>query len=133
VSNNIANYYEDREFGKAMREIMAQADLVNEYIANQEPWKLNKVEGERQRVQDICSLGINLFRIILVYLKPVLPATAEAGEAFLNDTLSWNSINQPLLNHKINPFKPIMQRVEKDKVEAMVAASKEETNSVNKL
>jgi methionyl-tRNA synthetase len=133
VSNNIANYYEDREFGKAMREIMAQADLVNEYIANQEPWKLNKVEGERQRVQDICSLGINLFRIILVYLKPVLPATAEAGEAFLNDTLSWNSINQPLLNHKINPFKPLMQRVEKDKVEAMVAASKEETNSVNKL
>lgn len=128
VADSIANYYENREFGKAIREIMAQADSVNEYIAEQEPWKRNKDQDQKQQVQDICSLGINLFRIILIYLKPVVPAMAEAGEFFLNDKLSWESIRKPLLSHKINQFKPLMQRVDKDKVEAMVSASKEETN-----
>ena len=132
VADSIANYYENREFGKAIREIMAQADSVNEYIAEQEPWKRNKDQDQKQQVQDICSLGINLFRIILVYLKPVVPAMAEAGEFFLNDKLSWESIKQPLLSHKINQFKPLMQRVDKDKVEAMVSASKEETNPEKK-
>ena len=132
VADSIANYYENREFGKAIREIMAQADSVNEYIAEQEPWKRNKDQDQKQRVQEICSLGINLFRIILIYLKPVVPAMAEAGEFFLNDKLSWESIKQPLLSHKINQFKPLMQRVDKDKVEAMVSASKEETNPEKK-
>ena len=132
VADSIANYYENREFGKAIREIMAQADSVNEYIAEQEPWKRNKDQDQKQQVQDICSLGINLFRIILIYLKPVVPAMAEAGEFFLNDRLSWESIKQPLLSHKINQFKPLMQRVDKDKVEAMVSASKEETNPEKK-
>lgn len=132
VADSIANYYENREFGKAIREIMAQADSVNEYIAEQEPWKRNKDQDQKQRVQDICSLGINLFRIILIYLKPVVPAMAEAGEFFLNDKLSWESIRKPLLSHKINQFKPLMQRVDKDKVEAMVSASKEETNPEKK-
>lgn len=132
VADSIATYYENREFGKAIREIMAQADSVNEYIAEQEPWKRNKDPDQKQQVQDICSLGINLFRIILIYLKPVVPAMAEAGEIFLNDKLSWESIKQPLLSHKINQFKPLMQRVDKDKVEAMVSASKEETNPEKK-
>jgi len=132
VADSIANYYENREFGKAIREIMAQADSVNEYIAEQEPWKRNKDQDQKQQVQDICSLGINLFRIILIYLKPVLPAMAESVEFFLNDKLSWNSIKQPLLSHKINQFKPLMQRVDKDKVKAMVSASKEETNPEKK-
>ena len=132
VADSIATYYENREFGKAIREIMAQADSVNEYIAEQEPWKRNKDPDQKQQVQDICSLGINLFRIILIYLKPVVPAMAEAGEFFLNDKLSWESIKQPLLSHKINQFKPLMQRVDKDKVEAMVSASKEETNPEKK-
>ena len=132
VADSIANYYENREFGKAIREIMAQADSVNEYIAEQEPWKRNKDQDQKQQVQDICSLGINLFRIILIYLKPIVPAMAEAGEFFLNDKLSWESIKQPLLSHKINQFKPLMQRVDKDKVEAMVSASKEETNPEKK-
>ena len=132
VADSIANYYENREFGKAIREIMAQADSVNEYIAEQEPWKRNKDPDQKQQVQDICSLGINLFRIILIYLKPIVPAMAEAGEFFLNDKLSWESIKQPLLSHKINQFKPLMQRVDKDKVEAMVSASKEETNPEKK-
>ena len=123
AGDSIANHYENRDFSKAIREIMALADSANEYIAAQEPWKLNKDPDQKQKVQDICSLGINMFRVILTYLKPVLPAMSEAGEAFLNDSLSWESVNQPLVEHQINPFKPLMQRIEKERVDAMVEAS----------
>ena len=123
AGDSIANHYENRDFSKAIREIMALADSANEYIAAQEPWKLNKDPDQKQKVQDICSLGINMFRVILTYLKPVLPAMAEAGEAFLNDSLSWESVNQPLVEHQINPFKPLMQRIEKERVDAMVESS----------
>lgn len=123
AGDSIANHYENRDFSKAIREIMALADSANEYIAAQEPWKLNKDPDQKQKVQDICSLGINMFRVILTYLKPVLPAMAEAGEAFLNDSLSWESVNQPLVEHQINPFKPLMKRIEKERVDAMVEAS----------
>jgi methionyl-tRNA synthetase len=126
AADTIATHYENRDFGKAIREIIAQADAANEYIAAQEPWKLNKDESQAQRVQDICSLGINLFRVILTYLKPVLPAMAEAGESFLNDSLTWDSARSPLLGHRINSFQPLMQRIDKEKVDAMVEASKEE-------
>ena len=126
AAESIAENYENRDYGKAIREIMAQADAANEYIAAKEPWKLNKLEGKQQEVQDICSLGINLFRVLLGYLKPVLPAMAAEGEAFLNSELSWDSLQKPLSEHKINPFKPLMQRIDKDRVDAMVEASKEE-------
>ncbi len=126
----IAEHYENREFSKAIREIMAQADAANEYIAAKEPWKLNKDETQQQKVQDICSLGINLFRLLLTYLKPVLPSVAEDAELFLNDTLSWSSIESPLINHKINNFKPLLQRVEKDQVDAMVEVSKQDIAQV---
>ena len=123
AAGTIANHYENRDYGKAIREIMAQADAANEYIALKEPWKLNKDESQQQSVQDICSLGINLFRVLLTYLKPVLPAMAEAGESFLNDTLTWDSVKHPLVEHKINQFKPLMQRIEKERVDAMVEAA----------
>ena len=126
AAGTIANHYENRDYGKAIREIMAQADAANEYIALKEPWKLNKDESQQQSVQDICSLGINLFRVLLTYLKPVLPAMAEAGESFLNDTLTWDSVKHPLVEHKINQFKPLMQRIEKERVDAMVEASKQD-------
>jgi methionyl-tRNA synthetase len=125
AADTIASHYENLDYGKAIREIMAQADAVNEYIAAKEPWKLNKQSDQHQQVQDICSLGINLFRVILAYLKPVLPAMAASGEVFLNDQLSWKNLSQPLLNHRIEPFKPLMQRIEKATVDAMVEASKE--------
>lgn len=126
AKDSIANHYENRDFSKAIREIMALADLANEYIAAKEPWKLNKDPDQQQKVQDICSLGINIFRVILTYLKPVLPSMAEAGETFLNDSLTWGSVNQPLVKHQINPFTPLMQRIEKERVDAMVEASKQE-------
>lgn len=126
AADKIAGYYENRDYSKAIREIMSQADAANEYIAAKEPWKLNKDATKKQEVQDICSLGINLFRVLLTYLKPVLPSMSVAGEEFLNDSLSWASVTEPLLGHKINTFKPLMQRIEKDRVDAMVEASKEE-------
>lgn len=125
AADSIASHYENREFGKAVREIMALADAANEYIAAKEPWKLSKEPGHEQEVLDICSLGINLFRALMIYLKPILPAMANDAEAFLNDHLSWDGELHPLKDHQINKFKPLMQRVEQDKVDAMLDASKE--------
>ncbi|MDX2463279.1 MAG: methionine--tRNA ligase [Porticoccus sp.] len=127
AADSIAAHYENREFGKAIREIMAQADAANEYIAAKEPWKLSKEPGREQEVLDICSLGINLFRALMIYLKPVLPAMTEEAEVFLNDELRWDAAPQPLLNHQINKFKPLMQRVEQANVDAMLAASNQGT------
>jgi len=129
VAEKIAHCYENREYSKAIREIMAQADAANEYIAAREPWKLNKDPDNQQQVQDICSLGINLFRVILAYLKPIVPATAAAGEQFLNDALTWQSIAKPLTDHKINSFKPLLTRVEQSRVDAMLEASKQEAET----
>ncbi|HLS98192.1 MAG TPA: methionine--tRNA ligase [Porticoccaceae bacterium] len=122
---SIAEAYENREFGRAIREIMAIADAANEYIAAQEPWKLAKEAGREDEVRAICSLGVNLFRVLMIYLKPVLPAMAASAEAFLNDTLAWPDTIEPLTNHRINPFTPLMQRVEKERVDAMLAANRE--------
>ncbi|MCV6609564.1 MAG: methionine--tRNA ligase [Amphritea sp.] len=121
----IAAAYEGREYGKAMREIMALADKANQYIDAAEPWVLAKQEGKEQEVQDCCTMGINLFRVIISYLAPVLPQVADDAAAFLNiEGFEWNAIKQPLLDHQINKFKPLMQRVEEDKVNAMIEDSK---------
>ncbi len=125
VGESIAQHYEARDFGKAIREIIAVADSANEYIAAREPWKLAKDPEQATEVQNVCSLAINLFRVIMIYLKPVLPGMAQQAEEFLNDELRWDSAIEPLLDHQINDFKPMLQRVEKDRVEAMVKASQE--------
>lgn len=124
-SETIAGLYEQREYSKAIREIMAIADATNEYFDGQEPWKLAKEEGKEKQVIAVASLCVNLFRLIMIYLKPVLPVTAEKASGFLNDDLEWQATIEPLLNHQINKFKPLMTRIDKDKVDAMVAASKE--------
>ncbi|MFW1676900.1 methionine--tRNA ligase [Pontibacter sp. JAM-7] len=125
AGEQIATCYEKREYSRAMREIMALADLANQYIDAAEPWVLAKQEGKAQQVIDCCSMGINLFRVIITYLAPVLPEVAEDARQFLNlDNLDWDSIQQPLLDHSINKFKPMMQRVEADQVNAMIADSK---------
>jgi methionyl-tRNA synthetase len=122
----IAKRYEAREFGQAMREIMALADRANVYIDEMKPWVLAKEEGKGDEVQAICSVGINLFRVLIAYLKPVLPRTAEQAEAFLNiEPLQWSDIATPLLGHQINKFKPLMTRIEQDKLDAIVSDSKE--------
>jgi len=122
----IADLYERREFAKAMREIMALADAANEYIAAQAPWSLAKQEGTEQQVLDICSLGVNMFRALLTYLTPVLPKLSQDAEAFLDETLSWETPIRFRGGESINKFKPLLTRIEMDKVDAMVEASKAE-------
>jgi len=125
AGDSIAAHYEARDFAKGMREIMALADKVNEYIAVKEPWQLVKDETKQQEVQDICSLGINMFRTLMIYLKPVLPVLADSTASFLNDELIWEGHKSLLTNHKINKFKALLQRVDMDKVNAMTDASKD--------
>ncbi len=122
----IAEHYEARDFGKAMREIMALADMANEYIAAKEPWKLAKDPECEAEVLAVCSLGINMFRALMTYLKPVLPALTEKAEAFLGETLCWAEPIAYRGNAPINAFKPLMTRIDKDQVEAMSASSIEE-------
>jgi len=125
ASSEIAGHYEDRNFGQAMRSIMKLADKANQYIDEKKPWQLAKEEGKMQEVHEITSLAINLFRVLMTYLKPVLPEMAEKSEVFLNvDSLNWNDIKTPLLGHQINKFKPLMTRIEDEQIEAMIESSK---------
>ncbi|RLK48601.1 methionyl-tRNA synthetase [Alkalispirillum mobile] len=125
AGEHIAELYEKREFSRAMREIMALADQANQYVDEQKPWVLAKQEDQADRVQDICTLGLNLFRVLVVYLKPVLPRLAADAEAFLNlPEQDWADAKTPLLDHEIRKFKPLMTRVDPDKVEAMLEDSK---------
>jgi methionyl-tRNA synthetase len=126
AAETIAADYEAREFGKAMREIMALADLANQYIDEQEPWVRIKDESQQQNVQDTCSVGINCFRQLIILLKPVLPKLAAQAEAFLNvEPMQWADLGNNLLGHNINKFKPLMTRIEQDKIDAIIEASKQ--------
>ena len=126
ANKQIAEFYETREFGKAMREIMALADKANQYIDEKKPWLIAKQEGNDTELHDVCSMGINLFRLLTVFLKPVIPGLVKEAEHFLNiDSQAWPVAAQPLLNHTINDFNPLMTRVEADKIAAIVDASKE--------
>lgn len=129
----IGEDYNNREYNKAIREIMALADIANRYVDEKAPWVVAKQEGKDQELQDICSMGINLFRVLMTYLKPVLPGLTERAEAFLNSELSWDAINTPLLNHSVAPFKALFNRIEMAKVDAMVEASKESIKPVQQL
>nr|CAI78741.1 EMAP domain protein [uncultured Gammaproteobacteria bacterium] len=121
----IAGLFEEREFNKALREIMALADRANQYIDEKKPWILAKQENSEQEVHDVCSVGVNLFRVLMTYLKPVLPAMAEKAEAFLNCPLNWTDLDAPLVGHQLATFSPLMTRIDSKQVEAMVEASKE--------
>jgi methionyl-tRNA synthetase len=121
----IAELYEQREYNKAIREIIALADRANQYIDEKKPWVLAKEAGREQEVHDVCSVGVNLFRVLMTYLKPVLPAMAEKSEAFLNTSLDWTALQGPLLDHGLSKFKPLITRIDPKQVEAMVEASRE--------
>ena len=126
AAEGIARHYEGREFGKAMREIMALADKANAWIDEVKPWVLAREADKTLVLHDVCSTGINLFRLLMIYLKPVLPAMALKVEAFLNVApLTWQDSQTLLFNHPVNTFEPLMTRVEADKVAAMIDASKE--------
>ncbi|WP_430459528.1 methionine--tRNA ligase [Thalassolituus sp. LLYu03] len=127
AGEQIADYYEAREFGRAMKEIMALADRANEYIQEKAPWAMNKEEGRQQEVQEVCTVALNLFRQLVTYLAPVLPEIAEKTQAFLNvDSLDWEARRTPLLAHTINKFEPMLARAEMDKVTAILEETKAE-------
>ncbi len=125
VGSDIAKHYEARNFSHAMRLIMKLADKANQYIDEKKPWQLAKIEGKEKEVHEITSLAINLFKVLMTYLKPVLPEMAKRSEEFLNvDSLNWSDIESPLTNHKINKFKALMTRIEDDQIDQMVESSK---------
>ncbi len=121
----IADLYEQREYNKAIREIMALADKANQYINERKPWALAREAGNEQAVHEICSVAVNLFRVLMTYLKPVLPDMTEKAEAYLDCTLDWTALEAPLTDHTLAEFKPLMTRVAAKQVDAMVEASKE--------
>ena len=126
ASARLAALYDAREFGKAMREVMAIADRANQYIDDRKPWVLVKDGATREEVRDVCTVGLNLFRVIMTFLKPVLPRTAERAESFLRcGELAWDRVAVPLLDHRIARFEPLLTRIEPAKLEAMVADSME--------
>ncbi len=123
----IAEHYEKREFSRAVREIMALADRANQVIDERKPWVVAKEEGKDAELQAICSDGLNLFRLLIGYLRPILPGTAEAAEAFLQvEPLTWDQLATPLTGHAIGKFKPLMTRVDPKQIEAMLEHSKED-------
>lgn len=126
AGDSIGQAFEAREYGRAIREIMALADQANQYIDEKKPWSLAKADPTSAEVQAICSVGLNLFRLLMLYLSPVLPTMAAQVQALLKlDRLDWASRAEVLLDHQIEQFQPLMQRVTKEAVAAMVEASKD--------
>ncbi len=125
AGDKIAEHFEHREFSRAVREIMALADRANQYIDEEKPWAKIKEEGKEQEVHDTCTQGLNMYRVLVIYLKAIMPELAEKSESFLNSgELSWNQLDEPLLDHEINKFKPLMTRIEKDQIDKIIEASK---------
>ncbi len=128
-ASTIGSLYDNREYGKALREIMALADQANQYIDEMKPWELAKQNGKEEQLQIVCSVGINLFRLLTLYLKPILPELAKQAETFLAiPPLSWKDAddkNSLLINHVINSYQHLMTRIDPKQVEALVAANRE--------
>lgn len=120
AGEGIAQHYQDLKYSYAVRDIMRLADHANQYIDQQKPWVKAKEQGKESEVQAICTQGLNLFRLLATYLKPILPTTAAKVEAFFNiDEMTWENRQTPLLQHSINKFKPLMQRVTSEDIESL--------------
>ncbi|HFC8532826.1 TPA: methionine--tRNA ligase [Neisseria lactamica] len=125
-SEAIAECYENREYAKALRDIMALADAVNEYVDANKPWELAKQEGQDERLHEVCSELINAFTILTAYLAPVLPQTAANAASFLNlDAITWANTRATLGEHTINKYEHLMQRVEQKQVDDLIEANKQ--------
>ena len=125
-SDNIAEQYENREYARALRDIMALADAVNEYVDANKPWELAKQEGQDARLHEVCSELINAFTMLTAYLAPVLPQTAANAARFLNlDAITWANTRETLGEHAINKYEHLMQRVEQKQVDDLIEANKQ--------
>lgn len=125
----IAQHFESREYGKAIREVMRLADVANEYIAVQAPWVLAKDEATLPKVQDVCTVALNLFSILATYLKPVMPNMVADAETFLGKELTWDNRSELLFGRTVNTFKPLMGRIEQAQIDAMIEEGKEEAQA----
>jgi methionyl-tRNA synthetase len=126
AANDIANDYEARQYARAIRKIMALADRANQAIDAEKPWITAKQPGREQDVLGVCTLGLNLFRSLIVLLKPVIPAVTERAEAFLGERdLSWSAVETPLLGKRIARFQPLLRRVEQASIDAILAEASE--------
>jgi methionyl-tRNA synthetase len=127
AASEVQQSYDEGEFSRAIRQTMALADEANRYIDDKKPWVIAKQDGADAELLAVCTQGLNLFRVLAACLKPVLPATVARAEHFLADTLdSWHTISQPLLNHCLREFQPLLTRVDPKQIEAMTAASTED-------
>ena len=125
-SDTIAEQYENREYARALRDIMALADAVNEYVDANKPWELAKQEGQDERLHEVCSELINAFTMLTAYLAPVLPQTAANAARFLNlDAITWANTRETLGGHAINKYEHLMQRVEQKQVDDLIEANKQ--------
>lgn len=125
-SDNIAEQYENREYARALRDIMALADIVNEYVDANKPWELAKQEGQDARLHEVCSELINAFTMLTAYLAPVLPKVAENAAKFLNlEAITWANTRETLGEHAINKYEHLMQRVEQKQVDDLIEANKQ--------
>ena len=125
-SENIAEQYENREYARALRDIMALADIVNEYVDANKPWELAKQEGQEERLHEVCSELINAFTMLTAYLAPVLPKVAENAAKFLNlEAITWANTRETLGEHAINKYEHLMQRVEQKQVDDLIEANKQ--------
>ena len=125
-SDNIAEQYENREYARALRDIMALADAVNEYVDANKPWELAKQEGQDARLHEVCSELINAFTMLTAYLAPVLPKVAENAAKFLNlEAITWANTRETLGEHAINKYEHLMQRVEQKQVDDLIEANKQ--------
>lgn len=129
AADEIGQYYEQREFSRAIRKIVELADKANQYVDEKAPWVIAKQEGGEQALQSICSMSLNLFRILMIYLKPIVPTLAQRVEDFLAQELNWSEIGSPLLGTQIKPFKALFTRIDPKQIDAMVHASKEALSS----
>jgi methionyl-tRNA synthetase len=129
AGEEIAQAYEDCEYSKAMRLVLQLADRANPYVEENKPWELRKDESQAARLQDVCTVVLNLFRQIAIYLAPVLPKLAEQAGELLNDPItSWDQAQEPLVGTPVATFKHMIQKVEPEKVHAMIEESKENAN-----
>ena len=125
-SDTVAEQYENREYARALRDIMALADAVNEYVDANKPWELAKQEGQDERLHEVCSELINAFTMLTAYLAPVLPQTAANAARFLNlDAINWANTRETLGEHAINKYEHLMQRVEQKQVDDLIEANKQ--------
>ena len=127
AAEEIAGYYEGRDTARALRRVMVLADQINQYVDKNQPWQLAKQEGQDLRLHEVCSLLINAFRLLTIYLKPVLPKLAQRAEEFLNVApLHWRDAEYLLPPaHLINAYEHLMQRIDPKQVEALIAANRE--------